>query len=93
MGSSYGDKLIAVRKLNEENKGGIYKHSSRGTFYSITGFSVFKSSKWDILDEEITVHYVDIQGNPHTRLYDDFFGEVLIDGKVVKRFIKEEHTW
>lgn len=90
----YQDVLRLVRELNETRKGGIYQHYKRETYYSITGFSCFKSSVNKSIDEKVVVNYVDISGNPHTRLYTDFFGEVEHEGKIVPRFAKQpDNIW
>ena len=66
-----------VRELNEGKLvGKRFRHFKRGSVYTLTGFSIFKSSGGHYaspMDEHMMVHYKDEKGNPHTRFYSDFF--------------------
>lgn len=84
---TYQNKLNRVRELNASSFiGSTFQHYKRRTYYRLTGFSTMKDSEYRNFDEKVVVHYVDMNNNPHTRLYNDFFGTVEEGGEVIFKF-------
>jgi hypothetical protein len=88
MESNYEKQLKIVEELNELNKGKVYMHTERKTYYKITGFSLMKSSSDANLDESIAIHYNDTKGRPHSRTSFDFFGFRKAMDAIVPRFVE-----